>query len=194
MKEESAAAGTVLASIYRDAQPIAEYISNLPPDQRAIHALHARRAVVEASAVSAVIAASIQGVLVITEPWCGDSLAILPVIQQLFEQANVSVRIVPRDEPPFLIDRYLTRGGRAIPMVILLQPNGEERAHWGPRPGPAQMLFERAREALTSGHTKRADITRQIRRFYARDRGRTIIAEIVTALHTPPRPRQPRQT
>ena len=37
-----------------------------------------------------------------------------------------------------LIDRYLTNGGRSIPMYLLLGKDGEVIAKWGPRAAQLQ--------------------------------------------------------
>lgn len=72
-------------------------------------------------------------VLVITEDWCGDAMLNNPILRKIAEAANIEVRTVLRDENPELIDRYLTNGGRSIPMYLLLNPAGEVVGKWGPR-------------------------------------------------------------
>jgi len=161
-----------------------EYGALLSEEHRKLHAFHARRAEVDRDAVDAIRDSSVAHVLAITEPWCGDSLAILPVVLELFSRAEREVRIVRRDEHPNLIDRYLTNGGRAIPIVIVLDENYEERIHWGPRPEPAQRIIEGAREAITAGTVSKEEIHKRIRAFYANDRGRTVIREIVEGIAT----------
>ncbi|PID04590.1 MULTISPECIES: thioredoxin family protein [unclassified Sporosarcina] len=72
-------------------------------------------------------------ILVITEDWCGDAMLNNPILQKIAEAANIDVRAVLRDENPELIDRYLTNGGRSIPMYLLLNSAGEVVEKWGPR-------------------------------------------------------------
>ncbi|MCK4246628.1 thioredoxin family protein, partial [Candidatus Bipolaricaulota bacterium] len=115
-----------------------EEYTGLLGEQRALHELHFRRSRPSEEDLVKVSLTGPQRVLVITEPWCGDSLAILPVVIKLFQEAgNGEIRIVLRDQNPELIDRYLTHGGRAIPIVVFLDENFEERFHWGPRPAQA---------------------------------------------------------
>ncbi|PIC63333.1 thioredoxin family protein [Sporosarcina sp. P13] len=72
-------------------------------------------------------------VLVITEDWCGDAMLNNPILRRIAEAAEIEVRTVLRDQDTDLIDRYLTNGGRSIPMYLLLDATGEVVAKWGPR-------------------------------------------------------------
>jgi len=148
-------------------------------EQLKLHQLHHRRAQISNEAIAAARTLETRRALVITEPWCGDSLAILPVLLKLFEQVGSGeIRIVLRDQNLELIDRYLTRGGRAIPIVILLGETYEELFHWGPRPAAAQAIFEEQREDLNAGRINKSGIIKQIRNFYGRDRGQSIVEEL----------------
>jgi hypothetical protein len=156
-----------------------EYAALLDDNQRRLHALHERRVEIPEQAVDTIRLCGTRRVLVITEPWCGDSLAILPVVLKLFRAVGDVVRIVRRDEHPDLIDHYLTQGGRAIPIVIVLDEEFNERLHWGPRPAPAQAILESHRPDLTAGRIERSAVFKEIRGFYALDRGTSIVAELV---------------
>jgi thioredoxin family protein len=115
--------------------------------------------------------------LVLSEDWCGDSVNILPVIARLAESApSIDMRIVARDENPDLMDEHLTgvRRSRSIPVVILLDPDFVERDWWGPRPGPLQEWV--IREGLALPKEERY---RQVRMWYARDKGQTIVTELL---------------
>ena len=158
----------------------AEYTLLLDEDQRALHATYERRAMVSGDAVEKIRAAGTHHILVITEPWCGDSLALLPGILRLFEEVGSEVRIVRRDEHLELIDQYLTNGGRAVPIAVVLDEVFNERFHWGPRPWPAQRLFKENREAIAAGTITKADIYKQIRAFYAKDNNQTLVQEMVS--------------
>lgn len=155
------------------------YEALLDDDQRSLHELYARRAKIDTGAVEAVRTSPIRHVLVITEPWCGDSLAIFPVIARLFTEAGCNLRVVRRDEHPDLIDRYLTDGGRAIPILVAMDAAFREQFHWGPRPRPAQDLVRRHKEDVAAGRIDRMDVHKMIRAFYARDHGQAIVAELM---------------
>ena len=148
-------------------------------EQLELHQLHYRRAQISDEAIAAARTLETRRVLVITEPWCGDSLAILPVVLKLFDQVGSSeIRIVLRDRNLELMDRYLTRGGRAIPILILLDETYEELLHWGPRPAAAQAIFEEHREDLNADRIDKTEVIKKIRNFYGRDRGRSIVEEL----------------
>ena len=152
-------------------------------EQLELHRLHYRRAEISDEAVTAFRGLKPRRLLVITEPWCGDSLAILPVVLKLFGQKGSSeIRIVLRDQNLELIDRYLTRGGRAIPIVVFLDETYEELFHWGPRPTAAQAIFEKHREDIKAGRIDKSEVIKQIRNFYGRDRGRSIVEELLQSL------------
>ncbi|UCF10143.1 MAG: thioredoxin family protein [Candidatus Bipolaricaulota bacterium] len=160
-----------------------ERYEELLAEHRDVHRLHRRRAEFSAQDEALLRGLPAQRALVITEPWCGDSLAILPVVLELFARIPGSVvRIVLRDENQELMDGFLTRGGRAVPIVVALGEDDGERFRWGPRPGPAQAILEANWAGLAAGTVARATIFAQIRAFYAKDRGRTIIAELLERL------------
>ncbi|NNM33354.1 MAG: thioredoxin family protein [Gemmatimonadetes bacterium] len=114
--------------------------------------------------------------LALSEDWCGDAVNLLPVLERLAERAgNLDLRILSRDDNPDLMDAYLTGGtSRSIPVVILLDGDFEEQDWWGPRPSPLQHWVRGEGLSLES-----PERYRHIRRYYARDKGRTFLTEIV---------------
>jgi hypothetical protein len=123
-------------------------------------------------------------IIILTEPWCGDSLAIVPTILKLFEGFdNVQIRFVPRDENPDLMDHYLTRSGRAIPKIIVMDENFNELFNWGPRPGVAQQIFETYRDDIAAGNVEKKDVIKKIRAFYSKDKGQVILKDFTDKLH-----------
>ena len=154
------------------------YTQLLNDDQTDLHKLYERRADIDSTHVEAIKAAGTNNILVITEPWCGDSLAIFPVIANLFTRAGYEIRIIRRDEHTDLIDRFLTNGGRAIPIVIVLDEEFNERFHWGPRPEQAQSIVIEHKAAIEAGEIDKAEVHKKIRGFYARDHGKAVVAEI----------------
>jgi Thioredoxin len=61
-------------------------------------------------------------ILVITEDWCGTSLAVLPYVFKLAEaDPRIDLRVFLRDQNPDLMDQYLKDGRhRSIPVVVFL--------------------------------------------------------------------------
>ncbi len=116
--------------------------------------------------------------LVLNEDWCGDSVNILPIVARLAESVtNMELRILGRDANPDIMDAHLTNGSRSIPIVILLNDKFRECGWWGPRPFALQRWVMEKGMALD-----KSERYREIRTFYARDRGATTIEEIVSML------------
>ncbi len=119
-------------------------------------------------------------VLALTEPWCGDSLAIYPVIKKIVENTRSwELRVLLRDENLDLMDQFLTRGGRAVPIFLFLTGDYSLLFKWGPRPKAAQDIYEEYRERIESGQIEKKDIIKKIRYFYSSNAGQSILSEIM---------------
>ena len=116
--------------------------------------------------------------LVVVEDWCGDAVNIVPVIARLAQRTpGLDLRIVGRDTHPAIMDSHLTGTSRSIPIVILLDEAFNERAWWGPLPAELQQWV------LGDGRRmEKAQRYAEIRRWYARDRGKSTIHEILEKL------------
>jgi hypothetical protein len=126
-------------------------------------------------------AAAVEGrwhLLVIVEDWCGDAVNTVPHLARLVELVpNLDLRIVGREDNPELMDAHLTNGTRSIPVVIALDERFVEHGWWGPRPTELQGW------ATTEGKALEKDERyRHIRTWYARDRGRTTVSEVLALL------------
>lgn len=116
--------------------------------------------------------------VVITEGWCGDAAQLVPVIEAVAQASGgrLETRYFLRDANPDLIDRYLTNGGRAIPMTAVLRADSlAEAAVWGPRPAPAQTLFQ----DLKASQTPFPELAAQLHGWYAQDATRTTQHELL---------------
>ena len=152
-------------------------------DQQALHQHHYKKANPEPYIESMSGKIPSLNILIITEPWCGDSLAIVPVLLKFFENMDqVKIRFVLRDENLELIDDYLTNGGRAIPKFVIMDGDFNELYNWGPRPAKVQQIFEDHRKMIADGEIEKADVIKKIRAFYSRDRGKTILDDFLEAL------------
>ncbi|GAA4208515.1 thioredoxin family protein [Pedobacter jeongneungensis] len=83
--------------------------------------------------------------LVITEGWCGDAAQIVPVFNKIATASlgKIDLKFVLRDKNLPLIDAHLTNGGRAIPVLIVLNESADQvLATWGPRPQILQELLK----------------------------------------------------
>ena len=117
--------------------------------------------------------------LAISEAWCIDSQSTLPVLAAFADRAtNVDLRVVGRDANPELIDTHLTNGtARSVPVVIVLDADYVELAWWGPRPSTLQQRVSSEWKAL-----EKPERNKEIRRWYAIDKGRTSLTELVQLL------------
>ena len=126
-------------------------------------------------------AAAIPGrwhLLVMVEDWCGDAVNTVPHLARLAELTpNVDLRVIGREDNPDVMDAHLTNGTRSIPVVIALDASFVEHGWWGPRPTELQHW------ATTVGKTlEKEERYKHIRTWYARDRGRTTLHEVVALL------------
>lgn len=119
--------------------------------------------------------------LALSEDWCGDAVNILPVISRLTEWLpNVDLRVLSRDENLDIMDAHLTNGtSRSIPIVIVLDEDYLERAWWGPRPREIQEWVMEEGMKMDPGPRYA-----RVRRFYARDKGRAILSELLDLMRS----------
>ena len=110
---------------------------------------------------------------VIAADWCGDAVNIVPPLAKWAAAVGIELRIVDRDTYPELMDRYLTNGARAIPVVIALGPDFEELGHWAPRPSELQEWVLAHKATMPKDERYK-----ETRRWYARDRGESTIREV----------------
>jgi hypothetical protein len=122
--------------------------------------------------------------LLLTEPWCGDAAASVPVIQMMAEASPaVHLSLLLRDENLDLMDLFLTDGGRSIPKLVAVDPATLRPLYaWGPRPRPAQDLV-RAYKA-NPNREPYAEFVVQLQLWYAKDRGRTIQEEFLALIQS----------
>lgn len=167
-----------LINEFDNAMDLESYLELLG-DQKALHDLHFKKAIIPKSPENF----DALKILVITEPWCGDSTAIIPVLQKIFENKNAELKVALRDKNPDLMNRFLTNGKKAIPIVLVISPDGELILRYGPRPEIVQDIFEEHRSDIEAGRIEKKAITRKIRTFYAKDRGQVISDTFITALN-----------
>ena len=136
-----------------------------------------KRAVLDGEAVERVKALEHRfHLLVLNEDWCGDSVNILPYVARLAEATDhLEMRILGRDNNRDLMDAHLTGKARSIPIVIVYDDDFIQKGAWGPRPGPLQQWVMTEGLALP-----KPDRYPLIRAWYARDKGRTIVSEIIS--------------
>ena len=119
--------------------------------------------------------------MVLTEPWCGDSAFLLPVIAEAATlNDDVALRILLRDDNLDIMDQYLTGGSRSIPKLVAFSEHGEERFTWGPRPASARRLFGELREQYDDKQKQIAELVEH----YEDGAWRETDAELVETIRT----------
>lgn len=121
--------------------------------------------------------------LVLTEPWCGDSSQVMPVLALMAGAApKVTLAILLRDEHSGLMDKYLTLGGRSIPKLIAFAPDGTERFTWGPRPQKAQDMVWDNKKLPADRQLPKEELYAKVHAWYAKDRGVAVQKEFLGLL------------
>ncbi len=116
--------------------------------------------------------------LFISEDWCWDAAATLPVLARLGDEAGaLEIRVLKRDENPEVMDQYLTNGTRSIPIVIALDADYHELGHWGPRPRELQ-----AWAVANKGRLPKGEFYAAMRRWQVADGGESTIREVLELL------------
>jgi Thioredoxin len=129
--------------------------------------------------------------LTITEGWCGDASQIVPLLEKMAQAVPLlEHRLLLRDEHLDVIDQYLTNGGRAIPITIIIDAQtGEALGSWGPRPADAQEVMAQYKVELSQPGLTQAekdemyeDVKLKIHAWYAHDKGISVQTELVRAV------------
>jgi len=119
--------------------------------------------------------------LVITEGWCGDAAQIVPVFNKIATASlgKIDLKFVLRDKNLPLIDAHLTNGGRAIPVLLILNETGNKvLASWGPRPLVLQELLKEWRKETIEMPV----LAEKLHGWYAKDKTQTTQAELTVLL------------
>ena len=118
--------------------------------------------------------------LLITESWCGDAAQTLPVLNKIAEASeNIELRVVLRDEHPELMDHFLTNVTRSIPKLVILNPELEVMASWGPRTAAATKLVTDYKEQFGKID---AQFKSLLQVWYNKDKGANIINELAVVV------------
>lgn len=118
--------------------------------------------------------------LVISEGWCGDAAQIVPVFDKMASTFpdKISLKFVLRDQNLPLIDAHLTNGGRAIPVLLILDEDGKVLCKWGPRPQILQSLLAGWKKESTDMML----IAERLHGWYAKDKTQTTQIELAALI------------
>ena len=140
-----------------------------------LHNLHYKNFNLNQNDFSRIANLSATNILVITEPWCGDSVAILPVFKKIADaNSNWNLKLILRDKNLDLMEKFLTNGNKAIPIFLFLDNKYNLVFNWGPRPEAANKIFEQNRDKIKTGEIEKSKVILKIRQFYSKDKGQSI--------------------
>jgi hypothetical protein len=163
---------------YESARSLREFVESAEVNAELWRSL-TRRAAAPAELVARARALPPRRLLVLLEDWCGDAVNTIPALAALVDAVpQLELRVLARDANPDLMDAHLTGKSRSIPVVMVLDEDYVERGWWGPRPTELQRwAVSPEGRAMDAG-----DRYREVRRWYARDRGRTTLLELIELL------------
>jgi thioredoxin-like negative regulator of GroEL len=119
--------------------------------------------------------------LVISEGWCGDAAQILPIVHKMAEESGkIELKIILRDENEDLMNLFLTKKAKAIPIVIVIdKATGDVLGSWGPRPkGASDLIKNYKKEFGAIDETAKTDL----QLWYLHDKGLSTQEELITLM------------
>ena len=163
---------------FEGAEPLEQFLARIVANRDLWHITHRRAALSPEHAARAAVLPGRWHLLVLLEDWCGDAVNTVPFLDRLAEAApDVTLRVLERDRNLDLMDAHLSNGARAIPLVIVYDEAFRERGQWGSRPAPLQHWVR------SEGMAMEKDARyKQVRSWYARDRGLTTVEEVLRLL------------
>jgi len=191
MEHASPIPGGFTSEEWEAASPWPDYLGAVETN-RELWEAHTRRTALDEDAQARLASLPARRrVLVLTEDWCGDAARSVPVLATACEAAvGVEHRYLDSDQHPETLERFLTHGGRAIPVAIVQDERGAFLGLWGPRPAPLQALLRAQKRRLgpPTPETK-ARWYAPIMAWYGKDRGRTTVDELLMLLERGGAPR-----
>ncbi len=123
-------------------------------------------------------------IIVLAEDWCGDAIRSIPTMVALAEASpRTEIRVLDTDKHPEALSGRLTKGGRAIPIAIVFDAEGNEIGSWGPRPAVLQATLRAKIKAEGPPQPEaKGDFYAPIMAWYAKDKGRTVAQELLMLL------------
>ena len=126
------------------------------------------------------------------EDWCGDAARSVPPVAVAAQATEgLQARYLPIDKhPEALAGHLLSHGGRSIPLILAADERDQPLGIWGPRPAPLQALFRKQRAEQGAPKGDAVDPFYQpIMAWYAKDKGRTTLQELLMVLERGGEPR-----
>ncbi len=126
--------------------------------------------------------------LALSESWCGDCVENLPVLCKIAARHRfLKVHIFPRDQNLDIMDQYLTRGRRTIPVFVFFDYEGTEIGRFVERPPGAHEFMKKAMESVSGLFAKEQQrriykARAELRRMYKAGFRQETVAEIAKIL------------
>ncbi|HET7620875.1 MAG TPA: thioredoxin family protein [Gemmatimonadaceae bacterium] len=172
-----------MRNVFEGAQTLSNFVAGAEQHRDMWRSIYARATVNDEILERARRLPARRHLLVLVEDWCGDGFNSVPWLARLADLVpeKLELRVLRRDEHLELMDRHLSRtGGRAIPVVMVLDENFEEIGWWGSRPAELQAWVDENGGSLT-----RDERYHQVRLWYARDRGVSTLTEVLAIAGAP---------
>jgi hypothetical protein len=117
--------------------------------------------------------------VVLMEAWCGDGAQQLPALAAITDAVpTIELTVILRDENPAWMDTCLTNGSRAIPKLICLNAETNERLFtWGPR--PLAILEQVLQFKEENPNAMKEDIHTLVHTLYAHDRSKSLQQDLL---------------
>ncbi|EJF08748.1 thioredoxin family protein [Pontibacter sp. FD36] len=117
--------------------------------------------------------------VVLVESWCGDGAQQLPALAAIADAVpTIELTIILRDENPAWMDTCLTNGSRAIPKLICLNAETNERLFtWGPR--PLAILEQVLHFKEENPNATKEEIGTLVHTQYAKDRSQSLQQDLL---------------
>ncbi|MFE3848142.1 thioredoxin family protein [Flavobacterium sp. LB3P45] len=119
--------------------------------------------------------------LVLSEGWCGDAAQILPIIHKMGEESGkIELKVVLRDENEDLMNLFLTKKAKSIPIVIVIdKATGDVIGSWGSRPkGAAELITNYKKEFGAIDETAK----NELQLWYLHDKGMSTQEELINLM------------
>ena len=168
---------------FERAQALSDFIAGAEQHREMWQSIYARAAVKDDILELARRLPMKRHLLVLVEDWCGDGFNSVPWLARLADLLpyKLELRVLRRDQNLDLMDRHLSpTGGRAIPVVMVLDENFEEIGWWGSRPTELQAWVDE-----NGGSLSKDERYHQVRLWYARNRGVSTLTEVLAVAGAP---------
>lgn len=119
--------------------------------------------------------------LVLTESWCGDASPSIPVMYKIVgASANITLKVVLRDENPELMNLFRTNSSLSIPKLIMVDEQSKEvLKSWGPRPTKATKMVE---DYKKENGELTPEFKEDLQLWYNKDKGQNISEDLLQLL------------